>query len=205
MPLGTLEWHQEHLPLGLDAFVSHELCKKACEYTGGVVIPSLFFGTDREHQTENGILHGMDSKAGRVLEGSVYFIKQGLFKDFLQSILESIALQGFRKAIIVSAHSGTAQQGVLEQIQKLTINNLEIIILPGKKFVGGIDHAGRIETSLMLYLNQGLVDMDLLTEPYEEGTLSGDNPKLASKEEGEKRFNQIVEQIVAMVSDTATL
>ena len=38
IPLGTLEWHCEHLPVGLDGLTSHGLCLRAAAQDGGVVL-----------------------------------------------------------------------------------------------------------------------------------------------------------------------
>lgn len=194
LPLGTLEWHQKHLPFGVDAFISYELCKEACKNTAGCVIPPLYFGTDREHNINGKIFHGMDARVGRILPGSVYFIKQEFFYKFLKQIAINIAQQGFKKLIIVSAHSGTAQQQTIEQLTQERISNLKIVIIPGKQFEGGIDHAGRIETSLMLAIKRELVDLSKLEKPYE--AMSGEDPLMATKEAGKKQFKKIVEQIV---------
>lgn len=79
LPLGTLEWHERHLPFGLDAMVSYEICKELCRKIGGCVIPPFYFGTDREHKIDGEIFHGMDARAKRILPGSIYFLKKGLF------------------------------------------------------------------------------------------------------------------------------
>ena len=86
LPLGTLEWHERHLPLGLDAMVSEALCLSACEKTGGCVIPPMYFGTDREHNVNGKILHGMDAKAGKELVGSIYYLNDELFFEVLKTI-----------------------------------------------------------------------------------------------------------------------
>ena len=49
IPLGTLEWHREHLPVGLDALTSHGLCLRAAMQDGGVVLPPLHYGTGSGH------------------------------------------------------------------------------------------------------------------------------------------------------------
>ena len=41
VPLGTCEWHCEHLPVGLDALTAHGLCLRAAALDGGVVLPPL--------------------------------------------------------------------------------------------------------------------------------------------------------------------
>lgn len=198
LPLGSLEWHERHLPFGLDALVSYEICKKACQQTGGCVIPPLFFGTDREHEIGDKIFHGMDAVAGKVLPGSIYFLKEELFYKVLLNIAENIALQGFKKLVIVSTHSGIAQQRVIEQLAKERVLNLKILAIPGKQFVGGLDHAGKIETSLMMAIRPDLVNLQLLAPPYT--AIRGENPLLATKESGETQLAEIVKQIVEGVA-----
>ena len=39
-PLGTLEYHGPHLAIGNDALKAEALCARACERTGGVLIPT---------------------------------------------------------------------------------------------------------------------------------------------------------------------
>jgi len=197
LPLGTLEWHERHLPLGLDSLVAYELCIKSCEKTGGCVMPPFYFGTDREHSIEGKILHGIDAKVGKIMTGSVYFLEPELFLNLLNRVAKNLSEQRFRKLVIVSAHSGSAQQDVLEELGKEQFKNMELIILPGKMFAGGIDHAAEKETGLMMSVNSSLVNLENLKEPF-EGIL-GDNPLNATKEKGEEHFRSIVEQIVKIV------
>ncbi|SLN62421.1 Creatinine amidohydrolase [Aquimixticola soesokkakensis] len=49
LPLGTIEWHCEHLPVGLDALTAHGLCLAAAHRAGGLVMPPLYFGTGGGH------------------------------------------------------------------------------------------------------------------------------------------------------------
>ena len=44
IPLGALEWHGKHFPLGLDSFTSHGICLSAVEKTRGLVMPPLYYG-----------------------------------------------------------------------------------------------------------------------------------------------------------------
>ncbi len=37
VPLGTIEWHCHHLPVGLDGLTAHGLCLIAAEQTGALV------------------------------------------------------------------------------------------------------------------------------------------------------------------------
>ncbi|HPI78141.1 MAG TPA: creatininase family protein, partial [bacterium] len=42
VPVGTLEWHGRHLPVGLDAIKAHALCLRAADIAGGVVLPANY-------------------------------------------------------------------------------------------------------------------------------------------------------------------
>lgn len=42
LPLGTLEWHGPHMPLGADGIQSKELFIELAGKMGGVVLPMLF-------------------------------------------------------------------------------------------------------------------------------------------------------------------
>ena len=45
LPLGTLEWHGPHMPLGADGIQSKELFVRVAEKVGGVVLPDAVYGT----------------------------------------------------------------------------------------------------------------------------------------------------------------
>ena len=47
LPLGTLEWHGEHLPLGSDAIISEGLMCECAQRFGGIVMPPIHLGPDR--------------------------------------------------------------------------------------------------------------------------------------------------------------
>ena len=45
LPVGTLEFHGEHLPFGVDSFEAHGLCLRAAELAGGVVLPPVYLAS----------------------------------------------------------------------------------------------------------------------------------------------------------------
>lgn len=59
LPLGTIEWHGEHLPLGSDGLQSLEFMKLLAENVGGIVMPILFLGPDSLIQKNGKDLHGI--------------------------------------------------------------------------------------------------------------------------------------------------
>ena len=49
VPLGTFEHHGYHLPVCFDGINAHVLCERAAARTGGIVLPTFFYGTGGGH------------------------------------------------------------------------------------------------------------------------------------------------------------
>ena len=86
LPLGTLEWHGEHLPLGSDAIQSEELMIECAKRFGGIVMPPIHLGPDRAWDRGEGeVLHGMDyadsTDPHRQLDGSCYWVCGRVFRN----------------------------------------------------------------------------------------------------------------------------
>ncbi len=47
LPVGPLEWHGPHLPLGTDPLIAYEIAIRLAREIGGVVLPPFYLG-DRE-------------------------------------------------------------------------------------------------------------------------------------------------------------
>ena len=64
LPLGTLEWHGEQLPLGSDGIISEGLMVRCARAFGGIVMPAIHLGPDRTKSGGDGrMLQGMDYAA----------------------------------------------------------------------------------------------------------------------------------------------
>ena len=61
LPLGTLEWHGRHLPLGTDGLISSGFFIELARKVGGIVLPMLFIGPDDVERDEGKEYYGMDS------------------------------------------------------------------------------------------------------------------------------------------------
>jgi len=48
LPIGTIEWHGEHNPVGLDTLKIHGLMIECADRIGGLVFPPLYYGESRE-------------------------------------------------------------------------------------------------------------------------------------------------------------
>jgi len=47
LPLGTIEWHGEHLPLGADRLQSKSFMKTLANEAGGIILPMYFLEPDK--------------------------------------------------------------------------------------------------------------------------------------------------------------
>ncbi len=141
VPFGLIEWHGRHLPLGNDALKAHAVLVKTAEQFGGVVYPAVYFH-----------------------EG---FPKESLI-PVLTSLFQRIKQTGARVILGVSGHN---IQGQIDMIDKAlapvvadgTVAGMglwEVTLSQGPE--SGTDHAAKWETSNMMFLYPGLVDLATL-------------------------------------------
>lgn len=199
IPLGVLEWHEKYLPFGVDAFVAYEICLRACKQIGGCVLPPTYFGTDTIYEHNGKKYRGMNVQAGKILPGSVYPLNKTLFYSLVKTIILNLKQQGFKRIVLVSGHCEPMQMQVLNKIfnEKHVDYKVELFPRDGLSFAGGLDHAGKIETELMLAIDESLVLTNKIEKPYI--VLLGDDPIEANKENGIKRLDAIVDQLVSVL------
>src|SRR5690242_4179364 len=54
VPIGPLEWHGPHLPLGVDPLHAYAVAIGTARAVGGVVLPALFAGTETRRPAGGG-------------------------------------------------------------------------------------------------------------------------------------------------------
>jgi len=141
LPVGTVEWHGNHLSLETDAIIAEKVCEMVVKEIPGYVLPSIYLGTDKEEND----LRGMERHIGKKLEGEVYFLDPGLLLETLNSVAQN--LQKFEKVFIITGHAGTRQIEVLEKVDKQ--NKKVVFIDPYKELDMMVRHADETETSLL--------------------------------------------------------
>lgn len=212
LPLGTLEWHGEHLPLGTDGLLARGLFARVARRVGGIVLPPLHLGPDRRTVTDDGTdLIGMDTDPGvdppRPLEGSAYWADDALFAAILEATVRNLARAGFR--IIVAHGHGPSTRAFLAATPGLTHRHgarCRTAWPTGEPEPGGFmtDHAAANETSLLMALHPELVHMDRL--PADPGTapegVGGPDPRIhASPEAGEGILTRTAAHLAAVLRD----
>ena len=90
LPMGVLEKHGTHLPLGTDGLSAHELCVRAATRESAMVFPEYYFGSIAEARQHPGTVA----------------LPFALILDLLEAVCDEISRNGFKKIILVNAHGG---------------------------------------------------------------------------------------------------
>jgi creatinine amidohydrolase len=167
LPVGTMEWHERHMPLGADAFTAHDLSLRAAERTGGVVYPPLYWGLDEYGTGASGTIRsGMDIAADLPLPGSIYRIGHDTYERLLLEAVAEIFRAGFKLVVLITGHGARGQTHTVRKVA-LRYNEAagyrcvlptESWTLAGDAVPAGGGHAGRLETALVMGLRPELVD-----------------------------------------------
>lgn len=162
LPVGPLEWHGPHLPFGVDAFNAESTALACAGEMGGLVLPTLFCGTERERSA--GMLGdlGLDQKAHIVgMDFPAHSLRSGYFpeEEFALQVRGWIARAReweFPILVIVNGHGAVNHNATLERlVQAHRAADSAIHVLAFLALVAGsggdlnIGHASADETSLM--------------------------------------------------------
>ncbi len=193
LPLGTLEWHGEHLPLGADAIQSDGLMTVCAQQLGGIVMPPIYLGPDQAVPAEGGkMLYGMDffqqPLPHQQLPGSCYWVSPGFFRTLVDAILVQLKRAGFR-AVFADGHGPSRDswvQDIPEREKRFGLRLFGVTADIQEAWKSQIDHAGRNETSLMMHYRPELVDLSQLSPDravWPQAVL-GEDPRLATPDFG---------------------
>lgn len=147
IPLGSIEAHGLHLPLGTDSIIVEHLAKKVSEWLENVLVaPTVTYAYNLINYDYLGTVS----------------IQPENYAHYLEDIIKSFHHHGFQNFFLFSSHGGN------EVPTKLAIMNL-LREIPDVKISFKTwwklakvrsKHAERIETSLMLKIAPELVDME---------------------------------------------
>lgn len=213
VPLGTIEWHGRHMPLGNDALKVHSLCLHVAQAVGGVVHPPVYWGVDLWRKSPTGrIRRGMDAPADMALPGSVYQIHDETYLALLRDIVAEGRRAGFRLIVLCTGHNSPVQESLVHRVATEYNDQAgHTVVLPTNdsenarsQIPWAGDHAGQWETSLMMALRPDLVDMaELPPLPEPLIAVGGIDPrKEASPALGQHAFEVMVRNLAATVRRT---
>jgi len=215
-PVGALEPHGPHAPLGTDTLISVGMCERAATRLAdppAVVLPPLPFGVTRY---------------GAAFAGAIG-ISEATLRAVVRDVAAVVAAQGFRRLVIVNNHFEPEQVATLraaaEEAGALYLDlvrrrNAQRL---GDEFRRGSCHAGRYETSLVLADAPRLVDRETMAAlPAVEVDMPAaiaagrtdfaamgmeraycGAPAEASAEEGRETFETLADLLVELVREEA--
>jgi len=147
LPLGILERHGNHLPLGTDLINVMGHCERAAEIEPAVVFPHFYFGQIYEAKCH----------PGTVTLPPVFLV------DLILKVIDEIGRNGFKKIILVNGHGGN--NSLVEFIAQTMLDQQKSYVLyyyiPDKQATDRIntlftevfhakcfdDHGGEVETA----------------------------------------------------------
>ncbi len=155
LPVGTVERHGDHLPLGTDVIVPVWLAEKVAERFNGaaVVLPPVTYGV---------------TVTLAKFKGSIN-IPSWVFMAYVKHLIKEVARNGIGRVLIINGHGGNTRE--LQLVAKEVASQTETAILIVDwwrdvaqdvrmrlfKFPG---HAGSDETSAVLAIRPELVKME---------------------------------------------
>lgn len=219
VPLGTLEWHGLHNPMGADGIQAEELALR-CARNGGMVFPTVYYGESRVNsllETDPNYQAGIRKRMGLGEDAfrEDHFPYSGMeqiehYQHHLIHIMAEAASYGFELVVFIVGHYPLidhARSAVLSYNQWAYDKNWRRIcgmaiadfqLLRGQYDSPG-DHAGGWETSHLLASAPETVDLSLAGKELQYGILSERNPAEASAEFGNEIYDRAVGEILKRV------
>jgi creatinine amidohydrolase len=153
IPLGSIEQHGPHLPVTTDILIAEYMANQISKKIPAYVMPGIPYGVSYEHESFFNIS-----------------ISSDLLSELLTQVCISLAENGFRSIIILNGHHGNmgvvqyVPQKVASKNPKLNVFSINYWNVIEREF----DHAGFVETSLMLSINPKLVQMNKAKPGYSD-------------------------------------
>ena len=203
MPIGALEQHGPHLPLGSNVLIARSICLDLSHEFGVLRAPTFSFG--------------VNVMTARAYAGTASLGRKTLHRG-LNELLDAWEAHGVTEFVLVTAHRHDPHLEALATLVtgQARVRVIDVWDVPIHDLLEGqeqAEHAGEAETSVMLHLYPDLVRMerarDFQLDPDEfrryirggmptpppGGTGSVGRPTLASAAKGERIYDRILDAI----------
>lgn len=171
IPVGSVEQHGYHLPVGTDTYVAISLAEDAAKRTNAVVVPPLWYGWSPHHM---------------VLPGTIT-VRPEVLADLLYDIIESLTVHDISKVVVINGHrivNITWMQIAAQRAQAnfdVTVRLFDPAYM-SKEIMeemawGPVGHAEEIETSDMLFTHPELVNLaKAVDNPHQAKLMTSPDP-----------------------------
>jgi creatinine amidohydrolase len=203
IPVGSIEQHGAHLPISTDSDIVTEVARRVAQKKKFWLLPTITYGVSFEHAPFFNLS-----------------IKESTLSTILSDLTNSILSNGIKTVFIINGHHGNLKpiKNWDRKIQRLSKNSLRVFPLSYWHFMEKeFDHAGFVETSLMLAISKnvkmnlakkGLITRGMNKKEIEElGRLASKSfpkvtkngvwgdPTKATKKDGHEILAEIVENL----------
>ncbi len=206
IPIGSIEMHGPHLPVGCDTIAASRLAEDACVITGAILAPSVAYGIIPigEHN------------------GDVP-ISINAFTAYVRNVVEGFYKNQFNKIILVNGHGGNIDAlesicaDALEAHNDIKIINYEWwrynIPIAWEPIINDGTHADRGETGFMLAVRPDIVNMKQAKDSngtkakawyYQQGSGVDGHPTQATAREGRTIYRIVLRKLVDLVRAAKT-
>ena len=165
LPLGTIEWHSHHLPVGLDGIVAEALCERIADSADAVLAPVSFWA------------------AGGVPYPYTLNLPMDMVERLFVEVFEQFATFGFLVIVGFTGHFGLDQTLALKRAALTVMHRTSATLWPCTEYdlttdVGySGDHAAVGETSLMMALRPELVRLNTIPSERSLDGIIGEDPR----------------------------
>ncbi|QLH04068.1 creatininase [Nitrosopumilus oxyclinae] len=142
IPVGSIEQHGPHLPVSTDSDIVTEVAKKISEKYGYLLLPTLNYGVSYEHAPFFNLS-----------------IRESTLRTILTDLCTSLLSNNIKTIFIINGHHGNLKpiKNLDVKLKKITKNKLKVFPLSYWYFMEReFDHAGFVETSLMLAISKNV-------------------------------------------------
>ena len=140
IPVGSIEQHGPHLPVSTDSDIVSEIAKRISEKAGLLLLPTITYGVSFEHAP---------------------FFNMSIRKSTMQKVMielcTSLWKNKIKNVIILNAHhtNQSALYKIPQKVSSLTRGKVKVFVFSYWHFMKrDFDHAGFVETSLMLAISK---------------------------------------------------
>ena len=203
IPIGSIEQHGPHLPISTDSDIVSNVSKKISDKNGYLLLPTITYGVSFEYAPFFNLS-----------------IRESTLRTILIDLCASLLENNIKTIFIINGHHGNLKsiKNIDIKIKNKLKNKVNVFPLSYWHFMDrDFDHAGFVETSLMLAISKnvkmnlakkGLITdkmtkqeitkiSKLANQSFPKATKNGiwGDPRKASKKDGIKILNEIVENL----------
>lgn len=198
IPVGSIEQHGPHLPISTDSDIVTAVCKRLAKKSNYLLAPTINYGVSYEHAPFFQIS-----------------VSKSTLKSTLSDICRSLLDNGIKNIFIINGHHGNIR--VIDSIAKKFSKDNVFVFSYWYFMEQRFDHAGFVETSLMLGISKnvnmksakkGLITEELprrevkrlgrlASKSFPSVTKNGvwGDPTIASAHAGRKMLSEIVRNL----------